>query len=189
MTSWPWPAPTDDGAAAHLVSGLRLPDLNVLATNGAQVSLARLQGRAVVFCYPWTGAPGLPNPPGWDDVAGAHGSTPEAEGFRNLNAVFVGLKMAVFGLSCQSTAHQQELVLRLKLPFALLSDSNYRLQDALKLPTFNLNDTGYLRRLTLIAKDGVIERVYYPVHPPHTHAREVAAWSSASVSYTAEIAR
>jgi hypothetical protein len=28
----------------------------------------------------------------------------------------------------------------------------------------------YLKRLTLILRDGRIERVFYPVHPPDTHA-------------------
>jgi peroxiredoxin len=189
MIVWPWPAPTDDGAAKHLVPGLQMPDVTLAATNGSMVSLRQLVGRAVVFCYPWTGAPGLSNPPGWDTVAGAHGSTPEAEGFRNLNAVFVGLKMPVFGLSCQSSLHQKEFADRLKLPFSLLSDVDYLIQKELQLPTFDLNGTKYLRRITLVINDGAIERIYYPVHPPHTHAREVAAWSSASVSYKAEIAR
>ena len=54
---------------------------------------------AIVYCYPWTGRPGLPNPPGWDDIPGAHGSTPQAEGFRDLYAGFQQVDAAVFGLS------------------------------------------------------------------------------------------
>lgn len=50
------PAPRDDGGAAHLL-GMRLPDLALPATNGTDVSLARLTGRAVVFIYPRTGTP------------------------------------------------------------------------------------------------------------------------------------
>src|SRR5690606_16757096 len=81
---WPWPAPVDDGGADHLICGLALPDIALPATSGRMMSLARVPGRAVVFCYSWTGRPGAPNPPDWDTLPGAHGSTPEAEGFRDL---------------------------------------------------------------------------------------------------------
>ena len=80
-SDWPWPAPNDDGAADHLEPGTRLPDLELDATPGEPVNLARRPGRAVVFVYPWTGRAGLANPPDWDDIPGAHGSTPQTEGF------------------------------------------------------------------------------------------------------------
>jgi hypothetical protein len=31
----------------------------------------------------------------------------------------------------------------------------------------------FLTRLTLVLRDGIIERKYYPVHPPDSHGREV----------------
>ena len=74
----------DDGGARHLQRGRRMPDIELPTTAGRSVSFARLAGRAIVYCYPWTGRPGEPNPPGWDDIPGAHGSTPQAEGFRDL---------------------------------------------------------------------------------------------------------
>ena len=150
---------------------------------------ARLKGRCVIFCYPWTGAPSLANPPGWDDIPGAHGSTPEAEGFRNLHIAFIGLRMPVFGLSTQSTGHQREFATRQKLPYRLLSDEHFVFQSALRLPIFETGGVRYLRRITLVLRDGAIERVFFPVYPPDTHAREVTAWCSASASYAAEIAK
>jgi peroxiredoxin len=33
-----------------------------------------------------------------------------------------------------------------------------------------------LKRLTLVARNGRIEYVFYPVFPPDTHAEEVIAW-------------
>ena len=75
-----FPVPDDDGAAKHLIAGTRLPDVALVATRGASVNLARYQERAVVFVYPMTGTPGVANPPDWDRIPGAHGSTPEAEG-------------------------------------------------------------------------------------------------------------
>jgi peroxiredoxin len=173
--AWPYPSPEDDGGARHLVPGLALPDTPLVATDGRSISLSRLDGSWVVFIYPWTGKPGIPNPPNWDDIAGAHGSTPEAEGFRDAYEDFRRAGFDVLGLSGQTTADQQEFATRLRLPFPLLSDSAGALRDALRLPTFETGGVMYLKRLTLILRDGKIERTIYPVHPPHTHARDLLA--------------
>jgi peroxiredoxin len=166
----------DDGGARHLRRGQRLPDLDLPTTSGGSVNLARLPGLAIVCCYPWTGRPGLPNPPAWDAIPGAHGSTPQAEGFRDLYAGFRQVEAAVYGLSTQPTDYQRELVGRLGLPFAIVSDEHFAFQRALALPTFATGGVTYLKRLTLALKDGRLERVYYPVPLPGAHAREVCAW-------------
>lgn len=171
--AWPWPAPEDDGRALHLVPGLAVPDIPLSATDGRVLSLARLPGRWVVFVYPWTGRPGLQNPPHWDDIPGAHGSTPEAEGFRDAYRAFRAAGFDVVGLSGQATPDQQEFAGRIRLPFPLVSDAAGALRAALGLSTFETGGVIYLRRLTLVLRDGRIERVVYPVHPPHTHARDL----------------
>jgi peroxiredoxin len=174
--SQPPGALADDGGARHLKRGQRLPDIALPTTAGRKVSFAQLPGRSIVYCYPWTGLPGLPNPPGWDDIPGAHGSTPQAEGFRDLHAGFQQVGAVVFGLSTQSTAYQSELAARLGLPFEIVSDEGFALQQALALPLFETGGVRYLKRLTIAVRDGRIERVYYPVHAPAAHAREVCAW-------------
>ena len=168
--------PVDDGAARHLRRGRRMPDLSLPATTGGSVNLARREGRVILYCYPWTGRPGLPNPEGWDFIPGAHGSTPESEGFRDLYDGFRQVGAEVFGLSTQTSAYQREMAERLRLPFAILSDATFALQKALALPTFATGGVTYLKRLTLALRGGAIERIYYPVHPPAAHAREVCAW-------------
>jgi peroxiredoxin len=166
----------DDGGARHLKRGQRMPDLDLSTTAGRSINFARLKGLGIVYCYPWTGRPGLPNPPDWDDIPGAHGSTPEAEGFRDLHAGFRHVGASVYGLSTQATDYQRELVERLGLPFELVSDEHFALQRALALPTFAAGGVTYLKRLTLAVRDGRIERLYYPVLLPAAHAREVCAW-------------
>jgi peroxiredoxin len=168
--------PTDDGGARHLKRGQRMPDIDLPATGGGQINFAKLPGMGVVYFYPWTGRPGLADPPGWDDIPGAHGSTPQSQGFRDLYAGFQQVDTAVFGLSTQPTAYQSELVHRLGLPFELVSDEHFALQRALSLPTFATGGVTYLKRLTLAVRDGRIERVYYPIAQPAAHAREVCAW-------------
>ena len=106
--AWPYPAPVDDGGACHLVSGLALPDMALASTQGTVVNLLHLTGRAVVYVYPWAGRPGRPNPAGWDEIRGAHGSTPQAAGFRDLHVEFEARDARVFGLSGQSEVDQTE---------------------------------------------------------------------------------
>jgi peroxiredoxin len=169
-------SPADDGGARHLKRGLRMPDLDLPTTAGRSVNFAKMAGLIIVYCYPWTGRPGLPDPPGWGDIPGAHGSTPEAEGFRDLDAGFRQVGAEVFGLSTQATGYQQELVERLGLSFELVSDERFALRRALALPTFATGGVTYLKRLTLAVRDGRIARVYYPVTLPAAHAREVCSW-------------
>lgn len=173
---------TDGGAldrceVEHLKIG-RLPNVALSSTLGGTVALHELSGRSVLFVYPWTGRPGLPNPPRWDDIPGAHGSTPQAEGFRDLHARFVEADIAVYGVSGQDTVYQQEFATRLNLPFALLSDADFALQRALVLPVFATGGVTYLKRLTLFVRDGVLARVIYPVTDPTGHAATIlgATW-------------
>ena len=171
------PAPVDDGAADHL-AGAAVPAIGLAATDGSAVELAGLPGRTVVYAYPWTGRPGEPLlADDWDLIPGARGCTPESCAFRDHYADLTEAgAAAVFGLSTQDTAYQRELAERLGLPFSVLSDAALELTAALRLPTFEAAGETLLRRLTFLARDGEIERVWYPVFPPDTHAAEVVAW-------------
>jgi peroxiredoxin len=85
----------------------------------------------------------------------------------------------VFGVSAQSLTDQQEAHARLHLPFALLHDGELALTLALKLPTFEYEGLRLIKRLSIIATDGVIQKVFYPVFPPDKNASEIIAWLSA----------
>jgi peroxiredoxin len=168
-----FPPPVADDAADHLHPRSQLPQVALPATDGPEICLASLPARSVVAVYPWTGRPGQPNPPNWDDIPGAHGSTPELEGFRDLRDRFAQNGTRIFGLSRQSTDYQRELVARLGLPFPLLSDEEGHFAAALRLPSFATGDESYLKRLTLVIAEGHIAHVFYPVRDPAGHAREV----------------
>ncbi len=170
------PVPQDDGAARHL-TGMRLPDLALPATDGTEVSLARLPGRTVIYIYPRTGVPGVDPPEGWDLIPGARGCTPQSCSFRDHFGELKALGIArVFGLSTQDTAYQQEAVARLHLPFPVLSDEKLVLATALKLPTFSAAGMTLLKRMALVIDDGAITHVFYPVFPPDRNAADVVAW-------------
>jgi peroxiredoxin len=174
------PAPQDDGAADHL-TGMTLPDLALPATSGGPVNLSKLAGRTVLYIYPRTGVPGVDLPPGWNDIPGARGCTPQSCAFRDHHAELKTLGVAqLFGLSTQDTAYQQEAATRLHLPFAILSDEKLAFTQALKLPTFTVAGMTLLKRMALVIDDGVIAKVFYPVFPPDKNAEEVVAWIQAS---------
>jgi len=169
------PVPVDDGAAAHL-TGMRIPHVTLPATDGSTVDLASLPGTVVVFAYPRTGRPGEPSlVDDWDMIPGARGCTPHTSGFRDLDAEFRALGARVFGLSTQDTAYQREMVERVHVPFPVLSDEKLELANALRLPTMDVAGHTLHKRIAWIARDGVIERVFYPVFPPDKNASEVLA--------------
>jgi peroxiredoxin len=173
------PAPHDDGAAAHL-PGSKVPAIALPATDGTTVDLSKLRGRTVVYAYPRTGRPGIPNPQGWDMIPGARGCSPQSCAFRDHFARLRALGVAhLFGLSTQDTAYQAEAAERLHLPFPLLSDASGELTRTLRLPTFEAQGMTLLKRLTVIIDDGTITRVFYPVFPPDRNAADVAAWLAA----------
>ena len=175
------PVPVDDGAAGHLAN-MAVPDIALVATSGVPVSLARLPGRTVVYAYPKTGVPGQPLPTAdWNSIPGARGCTPQSCAFRDHFAELRAAgAAALYGLSTQATAYQREVAGRLHLPFALLSDAELKLTNALRLPTFTRSGEVFLRRLTLILRDGRIEHVMYPVFPSDRNAADVLAWLHAN---------
>lgn len=172
------PVPVDDGACDHL-PGLPVPTVPLHSTGGDLVDLASLPGRTVVYAYPRTGRPDEEPLPGWDQIPGARGCTPESCAFRDHHAELAALRARVFGLSTQTTEYQREAVERLRLPFPLLSDEELSLVRALRLPTFEAASMTLIKRLTMILNDGRIEKVFYPVFPPDRNAEEVIGWLEA----------
>jgi peroxiredoxin len=172
------PVPVDDGACDHL-TGTRLPNVKLRSTVGDSVRLSDLESTVVIYVYPRTGTPGVDPIEGWDDMPGARGCTPQSCAFRDSHADLQALGADVFGLSAQSTADQREFADRTHIPYPLLSDDRFKLADALGLPTFELGGQRFYKRVTLIARDGVIVKVFYPVFPPDRNAAEVLAWLAA----------
>ena len=169
------PIPFDDGGADHLL-GLTLPPLILAATTGSSVDLGALTGLAVLYFYPRTGRPDEPLPEGWDMIPGARGCTPQSCAFRDHFGELQALGVrAVYGISTQTTAYQTEAATRLHLPFALLSDEDRKLADALRLPMMEAADMILNRRLTLIVEGGRIVKVFYPIFPPDRNAGDVIA--------------
>ena len=170
------PAPEDDGAAGHL-TGMALPSV-LLPSSQGDVNLAELGAALVLYVYPRTGKPGVDPLPGWDATPGARGCTPQSCGFRDHAAELASLGARVAGLSAQSLDDQLEFATRERIPYPVVSDERLVLADVLALPTFQIAGLTLYKRLALVARAGVIEKVFYPVFPPDRNAADVVAWLS-----------
>jgi peroxiredoxin len=170
------PVPEDDGAADHL-KGAELPHLSLPSTAAGELDLRQeSEGTLVLYIYPRTGKPGEDLPPGWDDIPGARGCTPESCSFRDHAADIERLGARVLGLSAQSLADQHEFAERVRLPYPILSDLELELAGALRLPTFEVAGMKLYKRITLIAREHRIVHVFYPVFPPDEAAANVLRW-------------
>jgi peroxiredoxin len=162
------PVPEDDGAADHL-TGLELPQLELDSSQGS-VSVSDF---SVIYVYPRSGRPGVPLLPGWDETPGARGCTPQSCAFRDL---YPDLGVPVAGLSAQTLGDQLEFSERNQMPFPVIADPDRKLGAALGLPTFEIAGLTLYKRVTLVADEGRIVKVFYPVFPPDANAGEVLAY-------------
>jgi peroxiredoxin len=162
------PVPEDDGAADHL-TGAQLPDLVLPSSQGA----VNVRDFVVLYVYPRTGKPGQSLLPGWNEIPGARGCTPQSCGFRDL---YADLGVSVAGVSAQSLHDQMEFAQRNEMPFPVISDEWLDLARDPGLPTFEVEGLTLYKRLALVAERGTIVKVFYPVFPPDRNAQEVLAW-------------
>ena len=162
------PVPEDDGAADHLL-GLELPDLELESSQGT----VNVRDFDVIYVYPRSGRPGVPSLPGWDETPGARGCTPQSCAFRDL---YPDLGVPVAGLSAQTLDDQLEFAERNRMPFPVIADPERKLGAALRLPTFEIEGLTLYKRVTLVAQNARIEKVFYPVFPPDQNAGDVLRW-------------
>ena len=155
--------------------GQMLPDVGLVATDGRLINPTRNKGLCVYFCYPYTGRPGQPDPPGWDNIHGAHGSTPQALGYSEAYDFYQKLGVKVYGVSFQDVFWQSEFVKRSALKVPLLSDHARKFARALALETFKAGTEEYLTRVTLIARDGTIVAMRSPAEAPALDGKETLA--------------
>jgi peroxiredoxin len=169
------PVPEDDGAADHL-PGTAIPALT-LDSSAGPVDLAELAaGRLVLYVYPRSGKPGVPSLPGWDGIPGARGCTPQSCGFRDHEVELRELGARVAGLSTQTLDDQAEFAERNHISYPVIADPERRLGAAIGLPTFDVAGHTLYKRLALVAEEGRIVKVFYPVFPPDRNAADVVAW-------------
>lgn len=164
---------------------MELPSVELQSTSGKLVNPTKASSRSVIiFCYPMTGSPTnkmlADNADEWNAIPGACGCTSQACSFRDTITLFNDLNATVFGLSNNSPAHQKEAADRLELEYELLSDEHMKFAKALKLPTFTFHGMTLLKRVTLIAQNNKIVKVFYPIFPPNRDSANVLGWLRAA---------
>ena len=99
-------------AKAELKVGDVAPDFTAASTDGSQVQLKSLVGKApiVLYFYPKDDTPGC---------------TKQACGIRDSFAAFRKLNAIVYGISYDSIESHKSFIEKYKLPFHLLSDSDH----------------------------------------------------------------
>ena len=159
---------------ANLV-GQFLPDVTLPCTILPPVELNKLAGLIVVFIYPWTGKPDHPNPESWDNIPGAHGSTPQCRAYSNCYDEFCALGVKCFGLSQLNLEWQKDFAQRNNLVVPLLSDEAGSFARGLDLQYIVTGNKSYLKRRTLIALDQKIILDRTDVSPPEADADFILA--------------
>src|SRR5207247_11361059 len=117
--------------------------------------------------------------PPWDDTPCARGCTPQSSAVRDDTAELAALGMRVAGVSAQSLDDQIEFAERNRMPSAVISDEWLDLARDPGLPTFDVEGLTLYKRLALVAEDGRIVKVFYPVFPPDRNAQDVVDWLEA----------
>jgi peroxiredoxin len=114
--------------------------------------------------------------PGWDETPGARGCTPQSCAFRDAHGELQALGVRVAGLSAQPLDDQIEFAERNEMPFPVIADPQRKLGAALTLPTFEIEGLTLYKRITLVAEDARVVKVFYPVFPPDANAGDVLRW-------------
>jgi peroxiredoxin len=156
---------------ARRLAGTPMPSITLQRINGSRIGLQTISlGWVVFYLYPGTGAisaPGIDSPA---EDAVQHRAYCEREyRFREL-----GVRMV--GISSQQHLEQLGTIREHHIEHLMLVDPDLVLAEALGLPTFELAERRWYRRLTLLAHDGVIERAFYPVATAANNPGQVLTW-------------
>jgi len=169
------PQPDDDGKSDHLV-GITIPSITLTSTKG-MIDISKIDTQyTVLYFFPMMAVPEKTLPSGCNDIPGARGCTPQNitinEHIKDLQKYGV----RIWGVSTQSIDELTELSLLRKFSQPLISDSSLKFQENLQIPTFHVESKTMYKRLTLIAKNSKIVKIFYPVFPPDKHIFEILKW-------------
>jgi peroxiredoxin len=139
--------------------GAKLPNATLRSSDGPHLDLQRLAADPLLLCF----YPGEEEPP--DASQTPTSCEVQRAGLREYSLDFAAFGVRVVAVSSEPNELQTLRARAEQLPFPLLSDRACRLADALQLPTFDDRGTRRFRRLTLVARAGTIEAVFYPVSP------------------------
>jgi peroxiredoxin len=163
-------APQQETSASirRSLTAVQLPAITLEAVNAAPVSLADLTaGWLVVYCVP-----------GAHLADGAYMADDERDrrAYARCESAFRSFGVSIASLSSEPKPSQIHSMLRHRVIHHMFVDDELLIADALPLPRLSASEGRGYRRLALVALDGVIQHVFYPVAGGGVSARQVAAW-------------
>jgi peroxiredoxin len=162
---------TDEMALARRLAGTPMPSIVLQRINGSRIGLQTISlGWVVYYLYPGTdeaSALGIDSPA--QDAAQHRAYCEREYRFRELGVRPVGI-------SSQQHLEQLGTIRDHQIEHLMLIDPDLVLAEALGLPTFELAERLWYRRLTLLVHDGVIERAFYPVATAANNPGQVLTW-------------
>lgn len=170
------PAPHDDGEANHLLK-MHIPGIVLPSTVKDSLDISKIDARyTILYFFPTMKVPGSPLPADWSNIPGARGCTPQNIAFNEHGADFQRYDAVSIGVSTQSIDELIQLSALRSFSQPLVSDSDLEFQQKLGVPTFQIEENTFYKRLTLIIQESKIIKVFYPVFPPDTHVLKILEW-------------
>jgi peroxiredoxin len=157
---------------ANRLAGVRIPSVAIESFQEDPLDLRQLaqQRPLVIYLYP-----------GSDRSPADGGQTPmmdhaQHRAFFEHRAALASRSYQAVGISSQSIKAQVRSVIDGRLTQRLFSDPDLQIARELELPTFELDKARWYHRLTLIAKDGRIQKAFFPVASAGRSAAQVITW-------------
>jgi peroxiredoxin len=147
------------------LAGRFLPDVTLRSALGTEVRLALITQPLVIYTYPGT-----------DSSPGEAADAAQHKAFDRHAADLRTRTLQAIGISSETERAQRCRVARYRVEHQLWSDPALAFAAALGLPTLHDGDTVCYERLTLVARSGVIEKVFYPIANSWQCAAQIIAW-------------
>jgi peroxiredoxin len=161
-------AKCDGKRLALRVTGAVLPTIGVETIMGNYVHLRELAADwLVIYCLP--GAQTA-------EQASHDEDQREHRAYRQHEAVFAGRQIRVASISSEPRKLQMRAMLMQEVNHHMLLDPTLLIADALGLPSLTDGARRCYDRLTLIARDGIIEHVFYPLERGGRSPAQVLTW-------------
>jgi peroxiredoxin len=163
----------DTRLASPLLGGLigqPLPPVRLGCYTGSPVDVGDLEGWLVIYFYPGcicSSEDGYQSPA--LDAA-------QHRAFADRGADFLAMDCRPIGISSQSVEGQRRAVADTKAGHLLLSDPELQLAQALGLPTFNVDNADWYRRVTLAIAEGSVAQAFSPLPGAAQSAAQAIAW-------------
>jgi len=170
------PRPNNDGACDHLL-GTTIPSMMFSSTHKDSLDVCTIDTNFVIlYFFPMMAISEKNLPVGWNDIAGARGCTPQNVTINEHNDDLLKFDATPIGISTQSIEELSQISSMRGFSQIILSDNCLKFKEKLNIPTFQVENQIFYKRLTLILKKSKIVKIFYPVFPPDKHIFEILKW-------------